>query len=227
MIVNESILPFVSHHFLTWVICVFAFALGSVPFGLLVARLFKVKDLTRKGSGNIGATNVARVIGFWPAGFLTFLLDMSKGVLATVLATPVGYHLLVSLLGSPSDVSDSAGLSIVVPWIAGFFVVLGHCYSPWLHLKGGKGVATGLGVILVLSPLSALFGILAFGLVFFHSRIASLSSIAGLILAAIAHLVFNPVGVHLCVGLLMLLVILIRHEANIDALLENREKSFN
>jgi glycerol-3-phosphate acyltransferase PlsY len=227
MTVNDSILPFLSHHFLTWIIFIFAFSLGSVPFGLLVARLFKVKDLTRQGSGNIGATNVARVIGFWPAGFLTFLLDLGKGILAAGLATPVGYHFLVSLLGNTGDVSDSVELSTVVAWAAGFFVVLGHCYSPWLHFKGGKGVATGLGVILVLSPMAALVGILAFGVVFFHTRVASLSSIAGLILAAVAHLVLNPVGVHLSVGALMLLIILIRHEANIDALLENREKSFN
>lgn len=203
-----------------------AFLLGSIPFGLIIARLFNVKDLTSKGSGNIGASNVSRVAGFWPAGFLTFVLDVCKGVVAVFFATPTGYQFLsVLFLGGTQEVSE-VPLSIPVIWGAGFLAVFGHCYSPWLNFKGGKGVATALGVILVLSPISAIFGALAFVLTFIFKRIASLASLAGLFSASVTYLILNPVGVHLCIGAAMLMMILIRHERNIDALLENRETSF-
>lgn len=210
---------------LSGLILLVSFLLGSIPFGLFVARVFKVKDLPQRGSGNIGATNVSRVVGFWPAGFITFLLDVIKGALAVLLAMPMGSRALAMILGIGSE-ANPVEVGQTLSWAAGFFSVLGHCYSPWLHFKGGKGVATGLGVVLVLSPISALFGLVGFALTFMHRRIASLSSIAGLILTATAYMVLNPVGVHLWVGAAMLFLVLIRHEANIDALLENREKSF-
>jgi glycerol-3-phosphate acyltransferase PlsY len=209
-----------------WLIFLIAFLLGSIPFGLIIARMFKVNDLYKKGSGNIGASNVSRVVGFWPAGFATFILDVAKGVAAVWLATPVGCHLMTLVLGGSIEL-HSCQFDTIVIWSAGLFAILGHCYSPWLHFKGGKGVATSLGVILILSPISALFGILAFALTFIFKRVASLASIAGLGVATVTYLVFNPTGIHLCVGSAMILLILIRHEANIDALLENREKSFS
>ena len=214
-----------SKSFLQGIIFFISILMGSIPFGLIVARFFKVKSLTTQGSGNIGASNVSRVIGFWPAGFITFVLDVAKGSFAVVLAMPMGCRFL-AMIGEGSFDVDHIELSTMTLWLAGFFSILGHCFSPWLHLKGGKGVATGLGVMLILSPPSALFGILAFILTFLQKRIASLSSIAGLILTAVAYLVMNPVHLYLWVGVGMLYLILFRHEANIDALLENREKSF-
>jgi len=213
------------HEVLPWVVYLISFLLGSIPFGVIVARIFHVKDLRHKGSGNIGTTNVARVAGFWPAGFITFFLDMSKGMLSIVLAMPVGCNLLIRILGGTE--SDQFELSPVVIWAAGFFSVLGHCHSPWLHFRGGKGVATGFGVILTLSPVSALVGVCGFFMMFYHKRIVSLSSIAALILTGIVYLVIHPVGMHLWVGAALLLLILVRHEANIDALLENREEPFS
>jgi glycerol-3-phosphate acyltransferase PlsY len=207
---------------LPWVIFLISFLLGSIPFGLIVARIFHVTDLTAKGSGNIGASNVSRVVGFWPAGFITFVLDVSKGMLSIGLAMPLGCRFIARIMGSPEV--DNLELSYMAVWAAGFFAVLGHCYSPWLHFRGGKGVATGLGVAIVLSPISATIGMFGFAIMFFHKRIASLSSIAGLVLTAVVYLVIHPVGVHLWVGAALLFLILVRHEANIDALLENREK---
>ena len=206
------------------IIFLIAFALGSVPIGLIVARIFKVKDLTRKGSGNIGATNVSRVVGVWPAGVITLVLDVAKGVFAVLLAMPMGIQFLQVLVGSAD--SGTVELSHTTPWLAGLFVVLGHCYSPWLQFKGGKGVATGLGAFLVLSPLSALFGVIGFIITFLSKRIVSLASIAGVVVLAITYLIFNVVTVNLLPGAMMLLIVLIRHEANIDALLENREQPF-
>ena len=139
------------------IVCVIAFLMGSIPFGLLVARIFKVKDLTSQGSGNIGATNVSRVLGFWPAGALTFALDLLKGILPVLALLPMGSQIWLGTFGLPE--TDFSATAI---WSAGLFAVLGHCYSPWLHFKGGKGVATGFGVLVVLSPLAGLAGILAF-----------------------------------------------------------------
>jgi len=203
------------------IVCVIAFLMGSIPFGLLVARIFKVKDLTSQGSGNIGATNVSRVLGFWPAGALTFALDLLKGILPVLALLPMGSQIWLGTFGLPE--TDFSATAI---WSAGLFAVLGHCYSPWLHFKGGKGVATGFGVLVVLSPLAGLAGILAFGITFLSKRIGSLASLAGLIVASVFHVVFEPGGAHLIPGALLVFLILIRHEANIDALLDQRERAF-
>ena len=198
-----------------------SFLVGSIPFGLLIAKLFHVNDITQHGSGNIGATNVSRVAGFFPAGLLTFLLDLAKGALpVSLLGHAASADLLQHWLGT------SVEIGTVFVWATGFFAVLGHCYSPWIHFKGGKGVATGFGVFTALSPLSALVGGITYGLVFWDKRIGSLGSLAGLTAASIAYLVIKPTGPELFVGAAMVFLIFLRHESNIDALLENREKNF-
>ncbi len=205
-------------------ILVGAFLVGSIPFGLIVARAFKVKDLTGRGSGNIGATNVSRVIGFWPAGFLTLFLDIVKGSAPVAL---IAYTGLAESLGSLMQVPESAAqVTPLLIWSVGLFCVLGHCFSPWLHFKGGKGVATGVGVILVLSPLSALAGVIGFVCAFMLTQVGAMGSLTGLIFAAAAYLVMNPVGAQAWAGAAMLFVILIRHEGNLDRMLENRENKF-
>jgi glycerol-3-phosphate acyltransferase PlsY len=194
-----------------------AFFVGSIPFGLLVARIFKIEKLREKGSGNIGATNVTRVGGFWPAGFLTLLLDTLKGALP------------VALAGSPdlsTVVPEAHELSGASLWAIGLFAVVGHCYSPWLKFKGGQGVATGLGVIFVLTPYAAAFGVLGFIYAFLWKRIGSLASISGLATASVVHLVLYPLHPSLWIGGLMVAVILFRHESNLDQLLEGKESSF-
>ena len=200
---------------------IIAFALGSVPFGLIVARVFKGKDITKHGSGNIGATNVSRVLGFWPAGALTLFLDIGKGTLAVFLVHPFGIF-----LWGKFQLLSGYEFSTFSVWLVGLFAVLGHCYSPWLHFKGGKGVATGLGTVLLLSPIAAAAGIAAFIITFFSKRTGSLASIAGLLVASTTHVVFEPVGAHLWLGAIMVFIILLRHESNITALLENRENTF-
>jgi glycerol-3-phosphate acyltransferase PlsY len=200
------------------VLFLIAFLLGSVPFGLLMARAFRVHDLRSQGSGNIGATNVSRVVGFWPAGALTFLLDVLKGFL------PV---LLVSLPAVQG--SWNLEISEMTIWLVGLFAVLGHCFSPWVRFKGGKGVATGFGVILVLSPWAALGGIVAFAFTFLKTKTGSLASIAGLVMTVITHLVLHDrqsLGAYTWVGAAIIFVILMRHESNLDSLLQGQERSF-
>lgn len=193
-----------------------------------MARAFRVNDLQSKGSGNIGATNVSRVVGFWPAGALTFLLDVMKGFI------PV---LVVSLPSVQSwwsgwwDGMGRAGVEITdnTIWLVGLFAVLGHCFSPWVRFKGGKGVATGFGTILMLSPWAGLAGIVAFLFCFMKTKLGSLSSITGVITVAVAHLVIHDhhaYGSYTWIGAAILFLILVRHESNIDSLLVGRERSF-
>lgn len=200
---------------------VVAFLLGSIPFGVLISKIFSGKNIQKEGSGNIGATNVSRIYGFWPAGFLVFLFDFLKGVLAVFLMQETGAR-----LWAEPWTGGTAAFPETVVWTAGFLAVLGHCFSPWLRFYGGKGVATGFGVALMLAPGSALIGLLAFVLVFFSQRIGSLASLSGLMLAAVSYVVWNEAGAHLWAGAAIVFLIVIRHESNIDALLEDRERSF-
>ena len=197
-----------------------SFLIGSIPFGLLIARIYKVKNLRGQGSGNIGATNVSRVLGFWPAGAATFFLDFLKGVLPVLVLMIPGFR------GWWSDSLHGPEITQSFVWATALFSVLGHCYSPWLRFNGGKGVATAFGAILVLSPVAAGVAIAAFGLTFYGTRIGSLSSITGVLVAVIAHLVFEPAGLHLWFGAALVFVILIRHQSNLDALLEDKENRF-
>jgi len=138
-----------------------SYLLGSIPFGFLLVRLRGGGDVRETGSGGTGATNVTRRAGKW-AGLLTLLLDALKGAAAVLLA-----RLLVG------------GGSGAEWWVAAAAVaaVLGHVFPVWLGFRGGKGVATGLGVFLVLAPLGLLCAVAAFALVVWAWRYVSLGSI--------------------------------------------------
>lgn len=129
---------------------------GSIPFGFLIAR-FRGVDLRKIGSGNIGATNAMRALGK-PLGILVFVLDAGKGFLPAWLALPLG-----------------TGWALA----AGTAAVLGHNFPVWLRFRGGKGVATGCGVWLALSPLACLGALLTFALALAVTRYVSLASILG------------------------------------------------
>jgi glycerol-3-phosphate acyltransferase PlsY len=206
---------------LPWIMMGIAFLLGSIPFGLLIARIYQVTDLRSKGSGNIGATNVSRVVGFWPAGALTLLMDFTKGALSVALVEP-----WLSPTWTHAVLGTELYFDPWVIWWVGFCAVAGHCFCPWLRFKGGKGVATGLGVIAILSPWAALVGVFAFVITFVTRKIGSLASLAGLLIASVTHVVLNPLGAHLWAGLAIVLLILMRHQGNIEALLEHRERTF-
>src|SRR3989442_9288516 len=136
-----------------------AYLLGSIPFGLLLAKIFGDSDVRKSGSGNIGATNVARVVGPL-AGILTLVFDTAKGAAAVWLASRV--------------TNESAAWMM----IAAFAVLLGHCFPVWLKFTGGKGVATALGMFLVLCPLAAVSALLLFLLCVAYWRYVSLGSVA-------------------------------------------------
>jgi len=147
----------------TWV---FAYALGSIPFGVLLARSQNI-DLREQGSKNIGATNVTRILGK-KAGALTLLGDTLKGLLGVAIASWVS-----------NDPFTIAG--------AGIMVFLGHLFSAFLNFKGGRGVATGLGVHLYIMPIETLGAVTVFIFTLWVSKYVSLSSI----IAAIALSIFG------------------------------------
>src|SRR5262249_42397345 len=142
-----------------FLIFVAAYFCGSIPFGLLLGRLFGAEDVRKTGSGNIGATNVARSVGLF-AGILTLLLDAAK------CAAPVW------LAGRYFP--EHAAFQI----LAGLGALAGHCFPVWLNFRGGKGVATAAGVFAVLCPPAAVGALLIFALVVGFWRYVSLASIS-------------------------------------------------
>lgn len=193
-----------------------AYLLGSIPFGLLLTYLLGGKDIRKSGSGNIGATNVARSVGT-TAGLLTLILDAAKGSAAVLLAARV--------------TGDSAGWMM----IAGLIALVGHCFPVWLKFKGGKGVATAAGVFLVLCPYALVGSLLLFILVATFWRYVSLASIAAA--AAMPLLMYFFWAPHSTLhrappllvdfgSLAAALLIIYKHDANIQRLVEGVEPKF-
>jgi glycerol-3-phosphate acyltransferase PlsY len=146
------------------------YLLGSVNFAVLVAKKHGI-DILKEGSGNPGATNVKRVLGKGP-GNLVFALDALKGFVGAGLPTLVGY--VIAALSIPLVIDGGA----FIHGIAGLVgTLLGHCFSCFLKFKGGKGVASTIGGLLVLLPVPILIGAILWGLVFLLSRYVSLASI--------------------------------------------------
>jgi glycerol-3-phosphate acyltransferase PlsY len=186
-----------------------AFLVGSVPFGWIFAR-WKGIDLTSVGSGNIGATNAARALGR-PIGALVLLLDAGKAFLPTWLARRYGAAL------------PDLGLPGAGPALIGFAAICGHVFSPWLSGKGGKGVASSLGVFLAVAPLSALIAAGVWVVVYALSRLSSLGSLLGAVALVAAMLLRRePLG-HLAVVGLTFALVVARHTENIKRLLARKE----
>lgn len=149
------------------IVAVMAYLLGSIPFGLILVKLFRGTDVRRIGSGNIGATNVMRT-GSKGLGIATLMLDAAKGSTAVWLAREVAS----ARFGVENGVHIwmAAGMAAV-------FAMVGHIFPMWLRFKGGKGVATGVGVFLALVPKAVLIVLGVFALIFAASRYVSLASI--------------------------------------------------
>jgi acyl phosphate:glycerol-3-phosphate acyltransferase len=189
------------------------YLLGSIPFGLILAKLFGAGDLRKAGSGNVGATNVARVAGTF-AGVATLVLDAAKGAAAVWLAVRFA--------------NESATWMIV----AGIAAMVGHCFPVWLRFHGGKGVATAAGMFLVLCPLSAVGAIVVFLLVVVFWRYVSLGSIAAA--AAMPLLIYFLWAPHHAPPLMITfgafaaaMLVVYKHDANIQRLVEGREPRFS
>jgi len=177
---------------------------GSIPFGLLLVRAARGVDVRREGSGNIGATNVARVAGA-PLGLLVLALDAAKGALPVLLAR--AFHV-------PAVVSALVGLAAFA----------GHVAPPWLGFRGGKGVATALGVLSVLAPWAALAGAVTYGLVLALLRISSVGSLlAGVVATAISWLAPGTPHAASVLTSVLFAAMLWTHRGNIGRLLRRGE----
>jgi len=205
-------------HILTIVV---AYLLGSIPFGLIVARLFGVSDIREHGSGNIGATNVSRLLGF-KAAVWVYLGDIGKGLLAVMIA-----RFVVGRFGSPLT---SPELFLAITALA---AVLGHMFSIFCGFKGGKGVNTALGGLLALIPYEALMAFAVFLIVVLLSRFISLGSlVAGIALFAIVAIEYLVLktgvsSVYFWLSAVLALLIVIAHRSNIARLIKGTENRLN
>jgi len=198
-------------------IVVIAYLIGSIPFGLLIAKYIGRIDIRQVGSGNIGATNVGRAMGLqW--FFVVFVLDALKGLLPTLLAQNLFMQ------------STSSFWSMHGSIIAGAAAILGHMYPCYLGFKGGKGVATGLGVVFVLAPIASLIAAVMFGITLAIWRTVSISSMLAAVTFAIAELLLlkpHPLtGENWTLALFSLLIpglIVYRHRSNIVKLIKGEE----
>ncbi len=194
-----------------------AYLLGSVPFGLLVARSFGVSDIRSLGSGNIGATNVMRVLGP-KAGVWVYILDIAKGVLSVLVARYVEQSFL------PPDIFRV---------LVGLSAVIGHVFPVYLGFKGGKGVNTAFGVVLTLLPLHSLIAFGVFVITVTISRFISLGSImAAFVLFAsvlFQKLILNQsiANVYLWLTAAIALLVVFTHRANISRLRAGTESRFS
>ena len=178
-----------------------AFIIGSVPTGLLIARNLGI-DLKQKGSGNIGATNVLRTTGRWPA-FITLLGDILKGAAAVLLARHFG-------------------VGVFFEGVVGIFSILGHNFSIFMKLKGGKGVATSLGVLSIYSPYAALFTVILWLATVLTTKYSSLGALVSFGFLPVIMILFDT-GEKFPIALAMTLMIFIRHRENISRLAKGTE----
>ena len=192
-----------------------AYLIAGIPFGYLLAKKFAGVDIKNEGSGNIGATNVLRVVKEQDPklakklGAATLFLDAIKGILVILVA---------KMLGAPESVQ----------WTIAVLAVIGHCFSAFLMFEGGKGVATGFGVFLVLMPVPALIAIAVWLGAAKGLKISSLSSLIGLVAFIIASYVLYPevpgIGSHSPIWIIAF-IIFYKHIPNIMNLIKKEEKA--
>jgi acyl phosphate:glycerol-3-phosphate acyltransferase len=185
-----------------------AYLIGAVPIGYLVGRAFGVADIRRHGSGTIGATNVLRTAGRLPA-LLTLVGDIAKGFLAVA----VGATLAKSAAGP--DLGATAACAVAA--------VIGNCWSVFLGFRGGKGVATGLGALLMLVPLAVLPAAVVWLGVTLSFRYVSLGSILGAVCCALGAAIFGYPGPFVLAAFGVAAIVVARHHANIARLLAGHE----
>lgn len=187
---------------MSWLIVIITgYFLGAIPFGVLVGKLYKT-DIRQHGSGNVGFTNAWRVLGIGPAIFV-LAGDFTKGYLATVL----GY----SLLGEKGAL------------LGGVMALLGHTFSCFIHFKGGKGIATGAGIIGFISPMTLLICLIVLAIITFTTKYMSLGSITAAILVPILLYFFHAPTLYVVGIALACLYVIYMHRSNIKRLLNGTE----
>lgn len=175
--------------FLNIVLPALAYLLGSIPFGKLVAYTYGI-DIQKRGSGNIGFANVRRIVG-WRAGLITLTADITKGFVPTLIA--------------------SYFIDTTFAYFVGIVAVIGHVFPIWLRFRGGKGIATGLGVVLAINPVAGLIGAAVYVTSCFVTKVSSYSSMAGLIATSGIAMVTAPSSWWQYIVLLLIALWTLRH----------------
>ena len=183
-----------------------AYLIGSIPMGLIFGKLIWKKDLRRFGSRNIGATNAWRIIGK-KAGLLIFFLDFLKG--------EVGALLGAVIIGTPAAMV-----------LGGFFAIIGHIFPLFIGFKGGKGVATGLGVLAILMPKVTAIVFIVWLVLVLLTRYVSIGSVVAAVLAPILAAVFKAPAEFFAFALAAAVIIVWRHRENLTRLKAGRENRF-
>jgi glycerol-3-phosphate acyltransferase PlsY len=183
-----------------------SYVVGSFPTGFLLVKWLKRVDLRAVGSGNIGATNVGRVAGVW-ASILVFVIDAAKGMVAVFVIAP-------RVLPSPHPAAALA---------CGLAAVVGHNFPLFLKFKGGKGVATTIGVLLSAIPLAGMVYLLVWALCLMIWRYVSVSSLAGAASIPLVQLALHRSSVEILLGFALTILIVLRHRANIERLRHGTE----
>lgn len=186
------------------IVSIFAFVFGSIPWGFIIGKL-KGIDLRKTGSGNIGTTNVLRVIGKKEA-LATLLLDISKGFIPVMLLRLFYEESNLLLLG-----------------FTGIAAILGHCFTPFLKFKGGKGVATSVGVILAFSPLAGLTTVIIWLSTFAVFRISSLSALVAFGVLPLVTMILRYPDEVTVFAFIITAIIYLRHLSNIKRLMKGTE----
>ncbi|MCJ7508249.1 MAG: glycerol-3-phosphate 1-O-acyltransferase PlsY [candidate division Zixibacteria bacterium] len=200
------------------IVIVLSYLLGSIPFGIIISRLFKGIDVREYGSKNIGFTNVFRVVGVLPA-VIVLILDIGKGALSVLLISQIA-------------TSQAPLSSTLVRIAAGIFVILGHIFPIFANFKGGKGVATAAGVLLALVPSEFILVLVIFILVVSLTRYISLGSLVSslflpLILILEKCYLKKAIPIELIiVSLILCFLIFYTHRQNIKRLLRGTENKF-
>jgi len=201
---------------ITILLMALAYILGSVPNALWIGKVFKGIDIREHGSRNTGSTNAARVLGT-KLGILTLILDISKGLVPTLLAILLKVNFF-------EELTKISNLDYV---LVGICAILGHVFSIFMNFKGGKAVATTLGVFLVLVPKAILFAAIVFFVVFAIFRYVSLSSIfAAISLPIFTYFLYQQI-IYVILGILIAILIVAKHKSNIERLRNGTESKFN
>jgi len=195
-----------------------SYLLGSIPTGFLIGKYLKNIDLRTIGSGSTGATNVLRNVGKWPALFV-FLIDVGKGLIAVTIAKEIANQDLILIDSNQGYMEVLAGIS----------AISGHIWPIWLKGKGGKAVATGLGMFLALSWKVGLASFGIFLLVLAKSKFVSLSSISAAILLPVFMFFYigNFMNSYFYISLIVALLVIWKHRTNITRLLNGKESKIN
>lgn len=188
----------------TFVCALCGFVLGSIPFSWILGRMFAGVDIRRLGSGNVGATNLARSLGY-RAGLVALLLDAAKGAAAALVARRI-----------------APGVESAPLW-AGGMAVAGHMFTPFLRFRGGKGVATGAGVFAVLAPASLLVALVVFALAVAIGRMVSLASVLAGVALPVAGLAFGAGAGTVLLASLVGALVIARHRPNLARILQGTE----